>query len=134
MADLGQARALRSPAQAVSARPPPGRLVVDRWPRRPSSGIPFDLAFNDQLENLLFALGRFLHTHGASTLWHQLIADGGRIKDAGLATGLVLSDLARLANQPLLALTNSIFCVPSHLDEPNAQHMRILEFSGQLAR
>ncbi|MCA9870446.1 MAG: hypothetical protein KC487_08745, partial [Anaerolineae bacterium] len=55
--------------------------LADDWISPAVFWYTFRPTFNDQLESLLFALGYFLHSQGASALWHQLVADGGRIKD-----------------------------------------------------
>lgn len=97
----------------------------------------FRPSLNDQLESLLFALGHFLHTHGASTLWHQLIADGGRIKDSSLALGLTLTDLASLGHlpqqRPLLCFDELDFLRPLTQEQPKAAHTQLLEFLDSLA-
>lgn len=88
-------------------------------------------SFNDQLDSLLFALGHFLHRQGASTLWHQLVADGGRIKDPSLAVGLARSDLATL-NQPLLCFDELDFLRPLTHGTERANHTQLLEFIDSL--
>ena len=85
--------------------------VADAWNSPAVFWYTFRPTFNDQLESLLFALGHFLHRQGASTLWHQLVADGGRIKDGNLALGLARSDLDSLAN-PLLCFDELDFLRP----------------------
>jgi tetratricopeptide (TPR) repeat protein len=62
----------------------------------------FRPGLNDRLESVLFALGHFLHGLGASALWQQLLAGGGRVPDGSLALGLALADLQALPAPPLL--------------------------------
>lgn len=85
-------------------------------------------AVNDQLGSLLFALGHFLHEQGASALWHQLAADGGRIGDGGLALGLALADLAALPRPPLLCFDELDLLRPAGQDQAPPAHLQLLEF------
>jgi hypothetical protein len=52
--------------------------------------------FNDGVSSLLFALGAFLHEHGASGLWHYLAGVGDEPSNLALAAGLARQDLAAL--------------------------------------
>ncbi len=67
---------------------------------RPSFWYTLRPGFNDGAGSLLFALGAFLHEHGAPNLWHYLAASNGVIGDLGLAAGLLRQDLALLAGSP----------------------------------
>ncbi len=58
---------------------------------------------SDSLAGGVVLLGWFLHRHGASQLWSQVIADGDRINPQ-VAVGLALEDCAALAQPPLLCL------------------------------
>ena len=109
--------------------------ACEQWPSPALFWYTFRPSLNDQLESLLFALGHFLHTHGASTLWHQLIADGGRIKDSSLALGLTITDLAALAHtpqRPLLCFDELDFLRPLTQEQPKAAHTQLLEFLDSL--
>lgn len=109
-----------------------GAAICEQWPSPAIFWFTFRPTFNDQLDSLLFALGRFLHEQGASTLWHQLVADGGRVKDSHLALGLARSDLAALPHQPLLCFDELDFLRPLTLDQPNPKHVQLLEFIDSL--
>lgn len=106
--------------------------VADAWNSPAIFWYTFRPTFNDQLESLLFALGHFLHRQGASTLWHQLVADGGRIKDGNLALGLARSDLDSLPN-PLLCFDEMDFLRPLTQTEARPNHVQLLEFLDSLA-
>ncbi|MCB0157322.1 MAG: tetratricopeptide repeat protein, partial [Caldilineaceae bacterium] len=106
--------------------------VADQWPTPAVFWYTIRPTFNDQLESLLFALGHFLHTHGASTLWHQLVADAGRIVDINIALGLALGDLRAGPHRPLLCFDDVDFLRPPHAEQPNPQHTRVLEFLDSL--
>ncbi|MBX3000140.1 MAG: tetratricopeptide repeat protein [Caldilineaceae bacterium] len=106
--------------------------LADQWISPALFWYTFRPTFNDQLESLLFALGHFLHRQGASTLWHQLVADGGRIKDSTLALGLLRSDLASLAARPLLCFDELDFLRPLSQFEAKPNHVQLLEFLDSL--
>lgn len=57
---------------------------------------------NDQVDSAIFALAHFCHQRGASSLWRQVIADGGRIADRNMALGHLRADLHDLPVRPLL--------------------------------
>ena len=57
---------------------------------------------NDQIESLFFSLATFCHQQGASSLWRQLVADGGQIANRDVALAHLRADLHELAKQPLL--------------------------------
>lgn len=88
----------------------------------------FRPTLNDQLASLLFALGHFLHSLGASTLWQQLVAERGRQPEGGLALGLALADLAALPERPLLCFDELDTLRPLADDQSRPGHSRILEF------
>ena len=89
--------------------------------------------FNDNLSSLLFALGHFLHKHIASTLWLQLVADGGQLKDLNLALGLARSDLENLPYRPLLCIDEVNFLQSTDPDRESPQHTQLLAFIEELS-
>jgi len=106
--------------------------ITEAWPSPALFWFTFRLTFNDQLASLLFALGHFLHSHGASTLWHQLVADGGRMQDRQLALGLARTDLAALPNPPLLCFDELDVLRPLNAEQPAPHHVQLLEFIDSL--
>lgn len=83
---------------------------------------------NDQLSSLVFALGYFLHRQGASSLWLQLVADGGKV-DANMAFGLVRHDLEHLRDTPpLLCFDETDLLRPDERED----HGRMLAFLESL--
>ncbi len=66
-------------------------------PARPAFWYTMRPGFNDGASSLLFALGAFLHEHGAPNLWQYLVVTGGAPADLSLAAGLLRQDLAGLA-------------------------------------
>ncbi len=109
-----------------------GAALTEAWSSPAIFWFTFRATFNDQIDSLLFALGYFLHTQGASTLWHQLVADGGRLQDGTLALGLLRTDLAALHQQPLLCFDELDVLRPATADQPNPRHVQLLELLDSL--
>lgn len=109
-----------------------GAAITEQWNSPAVFWYTLRPTFNDQLDSLLFALGYFLHQQGASTLWQQLIADGGHLKQPHLALGLVRTDLAALTQPALLCFDELDFLRPLTLDQPNPKHVQLLEFIDSL--
>ncbi|MEJ2750981.1 MAG: hypothetical protein P8183_24195, partial [Anaerolineae bacterium] len=59
--------------------------VATQWSLSPVFWFTFWPTLNDQLSSLLFPLGYFLHQHGQSGLWLQLVADHGQVDNRHLA-------------------------------------------------
>ncbi len=74
--------------------------VSQQWPH-PVFYYTIRPGLNDHLDDLLFALGHFLHQHDASRLWLQRLADHGQPLNTDLALGLLRDDL-HAVGQPLL--------------------------------
>lgn len=109
-----------------------GAAITEEWVSPAVFWFTFRATFNDHIDSLLFALGHFLHTQGASTLWHQLIADGGRLQDGNLALGLIRTDLTYLSHQPLLCFDELDVLRPLSADQPNPRHAQLLELLDSL--
>ncbi|MBV7326802.1 hypothetical protein KFU94_00795 [Chloroflexi bacterium TSY] len=78
----------------------------------------FRRGLNDNLKNLLFSLGYFLHHQGSSNLWRQLVA-GGKIEPE-MALGLIRYDLKQLQAKKSVPL---LFC----FDEVDLLHPETIE-------
>ncbi len=105
-----------------------GTWLAQRWVRDHVFWFTVRPHFNDRLPSLLFALGYFLHQRGASSLWLQLVADGGKVEDANLALGMALADIDALP-QPLLICLDEIDLLRA--DDPECerpQHAQLLDF------
>ena len=89
--------------------------------------------FNDHLGNLLFALAHFLHCQGVSNLWHQLIADGGQIKDFNRALGLVRTDLEAIHDLPLLCIDEVDLLRPADPEDEAPEHTQLVAFIESLS-
>lgn len=77
--------------------------VIERLGKRPVFWYTLRPGLNDGVSSLLFALGAFLHDHGAINLWQYLITSNGVIGDLNLAAGLLRQDLGSMAqSSPLL--------------------------------
>lgn len=105
-----------------------GAAAAAAWGPAPRFWYTFRLGLSDQLAGLLFTLGRFLHGQGASALWHQLVADRGRMPDGALALGLALADLRQLPAPPLLCFDDLDVLRPADAGQPHPAHAQILAF------
>lgn len=83
---------------------------------------------NDQIDSLLFALGAFCHQHGASNLWRQLVADGGKIDNRSVALGHLHADLHDLPETPLLCFDelDSLQCPPEEMTSLQKEWIELL--------
>lgn len=80
-----------------------GAAIVQHFADRPRFWFTIRPTLNDRLSSLLFALGHFLYSLGASQLWQLMVATGGVLADYNVALALVRQDLAHLqGNLPLL--------------------------------
>jgi ATP/maltotriose-dependent transcriptional regulator MalT len=86
---------------------------------------------NDQIDSLLFALGAFCHQHGASHLWRQLIADGGKIANRSVALGHLHADLNDLPHTPLLCF-DELDSLQRPPEEMTTLHKAWIELLGGL--
>lgn len=102
--------------------------VSQQWPH-PVFHYTIRPGLNDQLDSLLFALGHFLHQHGASQLWLQRLADHGQTLNTDLALGLLRDDLHALG-QPLLCFDELDRL--GDLMQRHPQHSQLLEFIDTL--
>lgn len=75
-------------------------VALDQLADRPGFWFTIRPGFTDGVNSLLFALGAFLHEHGAVSLWQYLVTSNGVIGDLNLAAGLLRQDLASVAPRP----------------------------------
>ena len=109
-----------------------GAALTESWLSPAVFWFTIRATFNDTVDSLLFALGHFLHTQGTSTLWHQLVADGGRLHDGNLALSLIRTDLAALTHRPLLCFDELDVLRTLVADQPNPRHLQMLELLDSL--
>ncbi|MEZ4674281.1 MAG: ATP-binding protein [Caldilineaceae bacterium] len=105
-----------------------GAALAEQWTTPAVFWFTVRVTLNDQLTSLLFALGNFLHQHGSSRLWLQLIANAGVIKDANLALELARMDLAELAAPPLLCFDEIDLLRPADIERETVPHTQFLAF------
>lgn len=103
-----------------------GTAIAQQWTLGTTFHYTIRPTFNDQLNSLLFALGYFLQTLDANTLWQQLVADNGVIKNPDMLIGILRHDLANLTNLPLLCFDE----IDTLLKEepPHPQHAQLIAF------
>jgi tetratricopeptide (TPR) repeat protein len=107
-----------------------GAHITAVWEPGPVFWITFRAGLNDHLNTLLFSLAYFLHSHGASALWLQLVADNGRIK-MELVPGLVQHDLENLQKTRALLCFDEIgLLVPTEIEA----HLQIVTFLNTLGK
>lgn len=109
-----------------------GAAIYQHWSTPARFWFTIRPTVNDQLRSLLFALGHFFHQHGSSSLWSQLIANGGKLEDANLALGLAKADLAQLDHLPLLCLDEIDLLQPPDAEKNTVQHTQLYEFIHSL--
>ena len=110
-----------------------GAAVAAQWPTQTVFWLTIRAGLNDQLRSVLFSLGYFLHQHGASVLWRQLVADNGQIKDFNLALGLARHDLESLhtaeGRGPLLLCLDDVDCLlPPAAEIQTETQRQVLKF------
>lgn len=101
--------------------------LAGRWPQQPVFWYTLRPTFNDRLDCLLFSLGYFLHQQGASGLWQQLVADGGRIENPDLALAQARGDVQQLAAPPLICVDELDVIYPD-ADLLTAGQLQVREF------
>ncbi len=100
-----------------------GHLAADRpvfwYTMRPT--------FNDRLNSLLFALGHFLQSYGATNLWQLLVAAGGLVQDNHLALAMIRQDLQELHPRlPLLCFDELDLIAPADVETALPAHTQML--------
>lgn len=97
--------------------------ILSRYTTQPIFWYTIHPGLNDQLQSLFFALAYFLHSHGASTLWLQLLAEREQGELESLLA-LLRNDLATIADQ------KPHFCFDEIdlLQPESSTHMQLLQF------
>ncbi|MEM7113020.1 MAG: hypothetical protein AAF614_11350 [Chloroflexota bacterium] len=108
-----------------------GAALAAQWTPAACFWLTIRPTFNDQLSSLLFSLGHFLHQLGASNLWLQLVADGGKIDNYDLALAHLRGDLARLKQVPLLVI-DEIDHLDGEPDRLTQNQIQVREFLTSL--
>lgn len=108
-----------------------GGAVAHQWSEGSVFWFTISPTFNDQLSSLIFSLGYFLHTQGASGLWSQLVADGGKIDNPDLALAHFRGDVHALKKRPLFCI-DEIDYLQSSVNQHNPNHAQMITFLQQL--
>lgn len=90
--------------------------------------------FNDDLSSLLFALGQFLHQQGASRLWLQLVADGGKVDNPDLALAQLRGDLHQLQATPPLLCLDEVDLLRQNSETISLSGLQLREFLAGLSQ
>ena len=108
-------------------------IVASRWPHE-CFWFTMRPTFNDNLGSLLFSLGQFLHQQGASRLWLQLVADGGKVDNPNLALEQLRSDLHQLQAAPPLFCFDEIDLLQQDADTISLNRLQLREFLESLSQ
>lgn len=106
-------------------------VVASQWPHE-SFWFTIRPTFNDDLSSLLFSLGQFLHQQGASRLWLQLVADGGKVDNPNLALEQLRGDLHQLRAVPPLLCIDEVDLLQQDSDLISLNRLRLREFLESL--
>lgn len=105
-----------------------GAAAVERLSGQPAFWYTLRPGFNDGVSSLLFALGAFLHQHGARHLWQYLATANGLVGDLNLAAGLLREDLAGFAARPpIICLDDLEHLSTSSLALVTPAHAQVLD-------
>ena len=66
-------------------------------------------------------------------MWHQLIADGGQIKDFNRALGLVRTDLEAIRDVPLICIDEVDMLRPADPEDETPEHTQLVAFIESLS-
>ncbi|HEY1012616.1 MAG TPA: tetratricopeptide repeat protein [Herpetosiphonaceae bacterium] len=109
-----------------------GAALAAQWAPAPVFWWTVRPGLHDQLPSLSVALAYFLHSHGASGSWLQLVADHGTVSTA-LVPGLIRHDLGHLrAAAPLLCVDECDLLRPDERED-HGQLVAFLESLRGLA-
>lgn len=110
-----------------------GSLLASHWPTQRVFWFTIRPHFTDQLDSLLFSLGYFLYRQGASGLWLQLVADGGKVDHLDLALAHIRGDLQTLRASPLLLCFDEVeHLYPAEPQQVSLLQVQLREFLGGL--
>jgi tetratricopeptide (TPR) repeat protein len=107
--------------------------IANQWPDE-SFWFTIRPTFNDDLGSLLFSLGQFLHRLGASRLWLQLVADGGKVENPNLALAQLRADLHQLAAAPPLFCLDEVDLLQQDTDTISQNRLQLREFLAGLGQ
>ena len=106
-----------------------GATIGAVWPTTAVFWYTFRPQLNDNLTNLLFALGHFLQQQGQTMLWLQLLTDKGQLTNMEQLLGLLRSDLHQLNHLSPLFCFDEMDMLQVALDEPQSpSHTQVLAF------
>lgn len=129
LSDLQAGQSIALSGMGGSGKTTLAATIAQHWPH-PLFWYTIRPQLNDQLESLIFSLGAFLQQQGASSLWQQLAADGGKIENYDLALAAARNDLTQL-NLPLLCI-DEIDTIYRDDDLIQTNHIQIREFLDSL--
>lgn len=108
-----------------------GSVISQEWQPSPVFWFTFRDSFNDRLSSLLFSLGYFLHKHGASALWKQLVADNGKIEDFNIALAHIRGSQEAIS-KPILICIDEVDILQTDPDQATVSQTQLLTFIESL--
>jgi tetratricopeptide (TPR) repeat protein len=102
-----------------------GAAVVQEIAPRPGFWYTVRLGLNDNVRHVLFALGCFLHRHGAGGFWLQLIADAEQ--SIARSVDMIRHDLAQFDDTPPLLCFDEVDLLRPAEVEAHARMFALLE-------
>lgn len=89
---------------------------------------------NDRLDSFIFTFAFFLHQHGASDLWQQILADNGQIKNLEIAESLAMHAIKQFDPLPLLVIDEADLLRPVTFEAQNQEYARFFGFLESLSQ
>jgi tetratricopeptide (TPR) repeat protein len=108
--------------------------ICQRWPDGSFFWYTVRPRLNDRLDGFLFVFAYFLHQHGASGLWQQILADHGEIKNLEMAESLAMHAVRQLDPPPLLVIDDADLLRPVTFEAQNQEYARFLGFLKSLRK
>jgi tetratricopeptide (TPR) repeat protein len=106
--------------------------ICQRWASQKFFWYTIRPQVSDRLDNLLFALAFFLHQHGASDLWQQILADGGQVKNTEMASALARHALRQITPTPLLVIDDADIVRSAISERQDQEYTRLSVFLQSL--
>ncbi|MFN2141629.1 MAG: hypothetical protein ACK2U5_14165 [Candidatus Promineifilaceae bacterium] len=110
-----------------------GAHLAHTWPSGAAFWHTFRPGLNDDLASVVFGLAHFLHQHGCSALWLQLMANESILDNLEQLAGFLREDLHCAAELPVLLCFDELDLLHTSSDQPrHGVHRQVLELLESL--